>query len=143
MRLQKRTAFVSTCNGTFVLFFPSPPSPPHPSGGLIGCSVPLGTFGRTLGQDHCRVLGGDKTLNVLSRLFRNVGEELNDPYALFHMAQLSEPLGSHPKPKCFIRAGRTRRLPGRGGGWCGDGASVNHGWITHGNQQRAGTPLRP
>lgn len=27
-------------------------------------------------QPNRRVLGGDKTLNVLSRLFRNVGEEL-------------------------------------------------------------------
>lgn len=82
-----------------------------------------------LQQHDCWVLGGDKTLNVLSRLFRNVGEELNDPYVLFHMAQLSGPLRSHLNPMCFIRAGCTRRLWGN--------KSINHGWITYWNQQQA------
>lgn len=40
---------------------------------------------------------GDKTLNVLSRLFRNVGVEIGDPYVLFHTVRLSGLLRSHPK----------------------------------------------
>lgn len=47
-------------------------------------------------RSNCRVLCGDKMLNVLARLFRNVGEELGDPYVLFHMVRLSRLFRSHP-----------------------------------------------
>lgn len=58
--------------------------------------IPLGTRSWMPPQSKCWVNGGDKILSVLSRLPRNVGEVLSDPYVLFHMAQLSGLLRSHP-----------------------------------------------
>lgn len=65
------------------------------------------------------VLAGDKTFDVLSRLFRNVGDYLDDPYVLLHMALLSGLF----KPMCLIITGCTHGLLGI--------KSINHSRVTY------------
>lgn len=84
-KVTRQDCMVAICKRTFPVFFSLQRTDRMPT--------LLGTFNW---QCNCWVLGGDKTLNVLSRLFRNVGEELSDPYVLFHMARLSGPFRSHP-----------------------------------------------
>lgn len=105
------------------------------STGQIGCLSPVGTSNWMPPQCNRWVHGGDKTLNVLSRLFRNVGEELSDPYVLFHMAQLSGLFRSHPNQRVSLELAVGACLWGI--------KSINHSWDTYWNQQRVCAEIFP